>query len=63
MTARGLVSCLCVTEGRPAFIPWLLRARSLLEVDLAPWEHVAEWVERLGDRPAVRAESELVASL
>jgi glutathione S-transferase len=46
-----------------AYIPWLLRARSLLGVDLAPWEHLAPWIERLVDRPAVRAEAELVASL
>lgn len=46
-----------------AYAPWLLRARSLLGVDLAPWEHVAAWVERLVDRPAVRAEAEVVASL
>ena len=46
-----------------AYVPWLLRARTLLGVDFAPWEHLAAWVERLGDRPAVRAEAELVASL
>jgi Glycosyl transferase family 2 len=41
VSARGLVSCLCITEGRPSFMPWLLwgydrqvwRERELIIVD------------------------------
>ena len=42
--SEPLVSCLCVTEGRPAFMPWLLRAfdcqtwprRELVVIDSSP---------------------------
>ncbi|HVV52832.1 MAG TPA: glycosyltransferase family A protein, partial [Polyangia bacterium] len=55
MTARGLVSCLCVTEGRPSFMPWLLwgydrqtwRERELIVVDSSPTPFRS-------DRPDVR---------
>ena len=46
-----------------AFLPWLLRARDLLGIDLAPWEALAEWVDRACERPSVAAEQALVAAL
>ena len=46
-----------------AFLPWLLRARDLLGVELAPWPGLADWVERSCKRPSVAAEQELVAAL
>jgi glutathione S-transferase len=41
------------------YIPWLLRAVERFEVELGP--AVSEWVERLGARPAIAAEREVVA--
>jgi glutathione S-transferase len=46
-----------------AFLPWLLRARDLLGIDLAPWEALAQWVDRASERPSVAAEQALVAAL
>jgi len=46
-----------------AYVPWILRAQSMLGVDLAPYDALRGWVERLLERPAVAAESELVAAL
>ena len=46
-----------------AFLPWLLRARDLLGIDLAPWEALTEWVDRACERPSVAAEQALVAAL
>jgi glutathione S-transferase len=46
-----------------AYLPWLLRARAQLGVDLEPWPALAEWLDRLLERPAVAAESDVVAAL
>ena len=46
-----------------AFLPWLLRARDLLGVELEPWPSLASWVERACARPSVAAERILVAAL
>jgi glutathione S-transferase len=46
-----------------AYVPWILRARSSLGVDLEPYPALSAWVERLGERPAVAAELELVGAL
>jgi glutathione S-transferase len=45
-----------------AYVPWILRARDRLGVDLAPFPALSEWVERLSERPAIAAELELVAA-
>jgi glutathione S-transferase len=45
-----------------AYVPWVLRARDRLGVDLTRFPAVAQWVERLVERPAIAAELELVAS-
>jgi glutathione S-transferase len=45
------------------YVPWLLRARSLLSVDLEPYESLTAWLERLSERPPVAAELELTATL
>ncbi len=45
------------------YVPWVLRARDLLGVELDPWPALAGWVERLCERPSVAAELELVAAL
>jgi stringent starvation protein A len=46
-----------------AYVPWLLRLRSVLGIELERWPGVSDWVDRLLERPAVAAESELVAAL
>ena len=46
-----------------AFLPWLLRARGLLGIELDPWPALADWVARACERPSVAAEHALVAAL
>jgi stringent starvation protein A len=46
-----------------AFLPWLLRARDLLGIELDPWPALADWVGRACQRPSVAAEQALVAAL
>ena len=46
-----------------AYVPWIVRARQNLGVDLAPYPALAEWLERLSERPAIAAELELVGAL
>jgi stringent starvation protein A len=46
-----------------AFLPWVLRARDLLGIDLTAWEALADWVDRACERPSVGAEQALVAAL
>jgi len=43
-----------------AYLPWLVRARDMLGVDLPP--HVAEWLAEVSERPAVREELDVVAA-
>lgn len=62
-------------EGRPwlggadygladiAYVPWVLRARDMLEVDLEPYPALGEWLGRLLDRHAVVEEEHVVARL
>ena len=45
-----------------AYVPWILRARDRLGVELEPFPALAGWVDRLVERPAIAAELELVAS-
>ncbi|CAN5309504.1 glutathione S-transferase N-terminal domain-containing protein [soil metagenome] len=45
-----------------AYVPWVLRARDRLGVELTRSPAVDQWVERLAERPAIAAELELVAS-
>jgi glutathione S-transferase len=42
------------------YVPWILRARDRLGVDLEPFPAVGDWLERLSARPAITAERELV---
>jgi len=46
-----------------AYVPWILRARDRLEVELTPFPALADWVARLEQRSAVAAEAGVVASL
>jgi stringent starvation protein A len=45
-----------------AFVPWILRARDMLGVGFDPFPALQDWLGRLEERPAVAAESALVAS-
>jgi stringent starvation protein A len=44
-----------------AYLPWILRARQSLGVDLEQHSEVSNWVARAGERPSVAAELELLA--
>jgi glutathione S-transferase len=46
-----------------AYIPWILRGQAMLGLDLAPFPALADWAERLERRPAVAAETAVVAAL
>jgi stringent starvation protein A len=46
-----------------AYLPWILRAESMLGVDLDQYAALAEWVARTGERPSVAAETSLLAAL
>lgn len=42
------------------YVPWLLRAESM-GVDVRRHAAIADWLDRLGERPAVRSELDLLA--
>ena len=46
-----------------AYVPWILRARDRMGVELRPYSALADWLERLAVRPAIAAELDIVASL
>jgi RNA polymerase-associated protein len=46
-----------------AYVPWILRARDRMGIDLDPFPALSAWVERLEQRPAIAAELGVVASL
>lgn len=46
-----------------AYLPWLLRARMRMGVDLEPYAAVSEWLDRLLERPAIAEEEHVVAGL
>jgi glutathione S-transferase len=46
-----------------AYLPWVLRAETMLGVDLDFHPALADWVERTRDRPSVAGETALLAAL
>jgi len=46
-----------------AYVPWILRARDRMDVDLSRFEALTAWVARLEERHSVAAELDVVASL
>lgn len=46
-----------------AFVPWFLRARDTLGVELGAFPSITDWLERLEQRPAIAAEAGIVAAL
>src|SRR3954462_7192402 len=49
--------------GDIAYVPWILRARDRLDVDLSRFSALADWTARLEERPSIAAEIEVVSSL
>jgi len=64
-----LLGCMPYLNGRAYgladldYVPWVIRARELLGVSLGPYPRVADWFDRLAERPAVAAELDVVAAL
>ena len=46
-----------------AYLPWILRAGSMLGVDLDATPALADWIARSRERPSVAAETALLAAL
>jgi glutathione S-transferase len=46
-----------------AYLPWVLRARDMLGVDLSEYPAIESWLAELLERPAVAAEADVVAAL
>jgi stringent starvation protein A len=45
-----------------AYVPWLVRARDMLGVDLAGLPALADWLDRLEQRSAIATEVDIVAA-
>jgi stringent starvation protein A len=63
LTAQPFVSGREYGLADIAYVPWLLRLPSVIGVDLGSWSAIGDWLDRLLERPAVAAESDLVAAL
>jgi glutathione S-transferase len=46
-----------------AYVPWVLRARDTLRVQLDRFPAVVSWLDRLVERPSIATEVEVVAAL
>jgi glutathione S-transferase len=46
-----------------AYVPWVIRSRDMLGVGLDPYPALEDWLARLDERPAVAAETAVVATL
>jgi glutathione S-transferase len=46
-----------------ALVPWVLRAREMLGVNLSGYPSLGAWLERLEERPSIAAEVGIVAAL
>jgi glutathione S-transferase len=46
-----------------AYVPWILRARDRMGVELGGFPALSEWVERLSQRPSIANEIDVVAAL
>jgi RNA polymerase-associated protein len=46
-----------------AYVPWILRLRDMLGVELDGFPALVEWLERMLERPSVAAEAQVVAAL
>jgi glutathione S-transferase len=68
-TLEGLLQGQKFLSGREfgladvAYVPWILRARDRMDVDLERFPALSEWVGHLEQRPSIAAELDVVASL
>ncbi len=46
-----------------AYVPWILRARDRMDVELDAFPALRDWVEGLAERPSIAAEIDVVAAL
>ena len=46
-----------------AYVPWIVRARDRMDVELRSFGALDRWLERLSERPAIAAELDVVAAL
>jgi len=46
-----------------AYIPWIVRARDRMDVDLSGFPALTDWLERLAERPSIAAELDVIAAL
>jgi glutathione S-transferase len=46
-----------------AYVPWIVRARDRMDVELRSFGALDGWLERLSERPAIAAERDVVAAL
>jgi glutathione S-transferase len=46
-----------------AYLPWVIRARDMLGVELDPYPTLLEWLARVSERPSVASELGVVAAL
>jgi glutathione S-transferase len=46
-----------------AYVPWIVRARDRMDVDIGRFAALAGWLERLSNRPSIAAELDVVAAL
>lgn len=46
-----------------AYVPWILRGQASFGLDVEPYPALADWLERLLERPALAAERSVVAAL
>jgi RNA polymerase-associated protein len=46
-----------------AYVPWILRARDRMGVDVTSFAALSEWLERLSARSSIAAERDVVAAL
>jgi len=46
-----------------AYVPWILRARDRMDVELDQYASLSEWLDRVSERPSIAAEIDVVAAL
>jgi glutathione S-transferase len=46
-----------------AYVPWILRARDRMDVELEQYASLTEWLARLSERPSIASEIDVVAAL
>jgi glutathione S-transferase len=63
LDAHGYLSGRAYGLADIAYLPWIVRARDRMDVELRPYPALADWLERLAERPAIAAELDVVASL